>query len=262
MTRISFVNTLYGDEQKKRSQRRLGRFVNETMMATLLGAAVSDGLADGRVVSGVGGQFDFVTMGAELDDAHSILMLRARRERGGKAQSNLRWSYGHTTVPRHMRDVYVSEYGVAATRGQTDQQVIRSMLQIADSAFQSDLVAQAQSAGKLPGDFALAQDALNNTPAAINRVFARPDIRAAFPAYPMGTELTADEQALIIALETLQERTRSVGGKVSTVTRALATRLDAANNSALERMGLEHPGDMRERITRRLVNFALKESGT
>ncbi len=260
MTRISFVNTLFGEEQKKRAQRRQGRFVNETMMATLLGAAVSDGLADGRVVSGVGGQFDFVRMGAELDDAHSILMLRARRERGGIAQSNFRWSYGHTTVPRHMRDVYVSEYGVAATRGQTDQQVIRSMLQIADSKFQPDLVRQAQSAGKLPRDFELAPAARNNTPDAIHRVFARPEIRAAFPAYPMGSELTSDEQVLAVALETLQERTQSMRGKFSTVAGALNTRLEAANQSALERMGLHEPGSMRERLLRRLVNFALQET--
>ena len=44
-------------------------------MATALGAAVSDALGDGRVVSGVGGQFDFVAMAGELDDARSILML-------------------------------------------------------------------------------------------------------------------------------------------------------------------------------------------
>ncbi|MEL7186346.1 MAG: acetyl-CoA hydrolase/transferase C-terminal domain-containing protein, partial [Pseudomonadota bacterium] len=80
MTRISKVNTLFGDEHRKRAQRRDARFINETMMITLLGAAVSDALEDGRVVSGVGGQFDFVSMAQSLDNAMSILMCRARRE--------------------------------------------------------------------------------------------------------------------------------------------------------------------------------------
>lgn len=99
MTSISSVNTLFGDEKRKRRQRRLARFINETMMATLLGAAVSDALEDGRVVSGVGGQFDFVSMAHALEGAQSILMLRARRVSKGVASSNIRWNYAHTTVP-------------------------------------------------------------------------------------------------------------------------------------------------------------------
>ena len=135
MTSISSVNTVYGDEQKKRDQRRFPSFVNETMMVTLLGAAVSDALDDGRVISGVGGQFDFVSMAHALDDAQSILMLRATRTSSGRTQSNVRWSYGHTTVPRHHRDLYVSEFGIAATRGKSDSQVIEAMLGITDAAF-------------------------------------------------------------------------------------------------------------------------------
>jgi len=54
--RCSFVNQLDGaDRALKIAQRAHGRFINSSMMVTLLGAAVSDGLADGRVVSGVGG---------------------------------------------------------------------------------------------------------------------------------------------------------------------------------------------------------------
>ena len=46
------------------------------MMATALGDAVSDGLEDGRIVSGVGGQYNFVAMAHALDDARSVLMFR------------------------------------------------------------------------------------------------------------------------------------------------------------------------------------------
>ena len=61
MTAVSFVNELYGDEEAaKRAARVKGRFINNAMMATLLGDIVSDGLDNGKVVSGVGGQYNFV----------------------------------------------------------------------------------------------------------------------------------------------------------------------------------------------------------
>src|ERR1700712_2808708 len=52
MVAVSFTNQLYGDEEKKRAARCGGRFINTAMMATLMGAVISDGLEDGRVVSG------------------------------------------------------------------------------------------------------------------------------------------------------------------------------------------------------------------
>ena len=80
MRAISFVNELYGHEwELKVAQRRHARFVNTTMMVTGLGAAVSDALADGRVVSGVGGQYNFVAMAHALPEARSILCVRATR---------------------------------------------------------------------------------------------------------------------------------------------------------------------------------------
>src|SRR5262245_55475702 len=60
MMPVSFTNQLYGDEAVKRRARVGARFVNNAMMATLMGAAVSDGLENGQVISGVGGQHDFV----------------------------------------------------------------------------------------------------------------------------------------------------------------------------------------------------------
>jgi hypothetical protein len=50
MMPISFTNELYGDEDAKRRARVDARFVNSAMMATLMGAAISDGLDDGQVV--------------------------------------------------------------------------------------------------------------------------------------------------------------------------------------------------------------------
>lgn len=60
MTSVLFVNELNGDEAVKRRARVKARFINNAMMATLLGAVVSDALENGQVVSGVGGQYNFV----------------------------------------------------------------------------------------------------------------------------------------------------------------------------------------------------------
>ena len=150
MTRISEINQLGTDDAPLRAaQRRHARFINTTMMQTVLGAAVSDGLADGRVVSGVGGQYNFVAMGHALPDARSILLFRAVRESGAEVSSSLLWHYGHTTIPRHLRDIALSEYGIADLRDQGDADCIRAMLAIGDARFAPALAAKAVEAGKL-----------------------------------------------------------------------------------------------------------------
>ena len=153
MMPVSFTNELYGDEDAKRRARVDARFVNSAMMATLMGAVISDGLEDGQVISGVGGQYNFVAQAFALAGARSILTVEATRPAGARTQSNIRWSYGHETIPRHLRDVIVTEYGVADLRGKSDAEVIAAMLGVADSRFQDDLMRQAKDAGKLPRNY-------------------------------------------------------------------------------------------------------------
>src|SRR6185437_10027973 len=88
MTAVSFTNALYGDEDAKRRARVDARFVNNAMMATLMGAAISDGLDNGQVVSGVGGQYNFVAQAFALEGARSILTLEATRQAGPGDTSN------------------------------------------------------------------------------------------------------------------------------------------------------------------------------
>src|SRR6201999_277275 len=153
MMPVSFTNELYGDEETKRRARVDARFVNNAMMATLMGAVISDGLEDGQVVSGVGGQYNFVAQAFALAGARSILTVESTRRTRGKLESNIRWAYGHTTIPRHLRDIIVTEYGVADLRGKSDADVIAAMLAVSDSRFQPDLMKQAKDAGKLPKNF-------------------------------------------------------------------------------------------------------------
>ncbi len=164
MTSVMFVNQLYGNQTLATLQRTDARFFNTCMMATLTGAACSDGLEDGRVVSGVGGQYNFVAMAHELPGARSILMLRSTRRKQGKTTSNILGHYGQITIPRHLRDVVVTEYGIADLRGRTDQEVIAALINIADSRFQEELVLAAQKSGKLPRSYRISDAFRSNFP--------------------------------------------------------------------------------------------------
>lgn len=260
MSAISFVNSLYGDESAKRDQRTDARFVNEAMMVTLMGAAVSDGLEDGRVVSGVGGQFDFVRMAHALDHAHSILMFGSRRVHHGRASSNIVWNYGHATVPRHYRDIFANEYGLAATRGQPDQQVIAALLQLADRQFQQELLGAARSAGKIAADFVIPESASDNTPAAVSRAFEDAGVAEYFPPYPLGTDLTPIERRLADALLFLKANTATPGARLRLLATALFDARPGAHADALRRMNLWEPKTARERVSRRLLCHALEKT--
>ena len=262
MRGVAYVNQLYGPDQELRTlQRRHSRFVNTTMMVTLLGAAVSDGLADGGVVSGVGGQYNFVSMAHALPGARSILCVRSTRTSGGRVTSNIVWNYAHTTIPRHLRDIVITEYGVAELRGRTDQEVIAALLNIADSRFQDALLAQAKAARKIPQDYRIPLAFRSNTPARLEQAFSRHRGGGFFSEYPFGTDLTADEVVLARALKLLQARTVTRAGKV----RALLTALFSGNppeqqRALLKRMRLDAPATFGERMLQRLLSRALRDA--
>jgi len=258
MRRISEINQLYGgNEALERLQRRDARFFNSCMIASALGAAASDALEDGRVVSGVGGQYNFVAMAHALPDARSILMFRALREEGGKAQSNVRWNYGHTTIPRHLRDVFVNEYGIADLRGKTDQDCVTAMAAITDAAFQPALLDQAKASKKLAPNFVAPAQWQQNRAEVLRAALAPFRADGSLPDYPLGSDFDAVEQDLLRALSWLKSATATPMGKLRTALAAL--RQPAADNDAmyLQRMGLEHPATFGDRINAGLLRLGL-----
>jgi hypothetical protein len=260
MMPVSFTNELYGEEGLKRRARVDARFVNNAMMATLMGAAVSDGLENGQVVSGVGGQYNFVAQAFALAGARSILTVEATRLAGAKTQSNLRWSYGHETIPRHLRDVIVTEYGVADIRGKSDAEVIAAMLQVADSRFQDELARQAKDAGKLPKTFEIPSAHRDNHPKRIADALRPAREAGLLPSFPFGSDFTEVEQRLIPALQLLQDAQRSPQRLPGLLWQGFIRRPDAADHECLVRLGLDHPATLSERAYRALVNAALARS--
>jgi len=257
MTAISYINELYGDEELKRLQRRDARFINSVFTVTLMGAAVADQLEDGRVLSGVGGQYNFVAQAHALEGARSILILRSWREAGGEVNSNIVWDYGHTTIPRHLRDIVVTEYGIADLRGKTDSAVIEAMLNISDSRFQAGLIEQAQKIGKLPKDFRLDPRFAQNSPERLQAIAEQ--YSQLFTEYPLGCDFTSEERDLLRALNWLESKF-----KLTEILELGKATLDAPEPSAfpaqLERMQLDQPQGLKEELYQRLLLAGLQST--
>jgi acyl-CoA hydrolase len=253
MTSISYVNEIYQDQDEKRRARVKARFLNDAMMATLLGDVISDGLEDGRVVSGVGGQYNFIAQGFALDGARSAILLHATRTAKGKAQSNIRWRYGHATIPRHLRDIIVTEYGITDIRGKADRDVIAAVLAITDSRFQDELLRTAKDAGKIERGYELPRPARDNTPDAIERALKPAATAGLLPAFPFGTDFTDLEQRLIPALGRL--KSASPRELATLAVRGFFSADDHAD--CMERMGLTKPQSMMDRLYAFLVRGAL-----
>src|SRR5437868_3538422 len=258
MTGISYVNELYGEEGLKRLQRKAARFVNTGLIVTLAGAVASDGLEDGRVLSGVGGQYNFVAMAHALEDGRSILMIRSTKEEDGRLLSNVRWSYGHVTIPRHLRDIVVTEYGIADLRGRSDEEVVAALLEIADSRFRDGLLKEAKRAGKVGEDYRIPDRARNNRPERLEKVLARYRERGLFPAFPFGTDLTEEEVVLKKALLALKQMTQWKQlrlPRLSEIRKTIAVPDHA--RPYLERMALSRAQTFKERLLQKTLVYAL-----
>lgn len=258
MKAISFVNQLYGDEEKKRAARVKARFINNGMMATLLGAVVSDGLEDGRVVSGVGGQYNFVAQAFALEDARSVICINATRGSGKNAASNIRWSYGHVTIPRHLRDIIITEYGIADLRGKSDEDVVAAMLSIADSRFQDELLKAAKANGKIPESYEIPSRFRNNTPARIEKALQDAKDRGLLPDFPFGSDFDEVELRLIPALQLLKQKLAAPLSLTPVLLRGLSAPRNEKTEACIARMGLQNPASIMERVYKIALRGALR----
>lgn len=260
MTRISHINELYGgNETLERLQRRDARFFNTCMMMTALGAATSDALEDGRVVSGVGGQYNFVAMAHTLHDGRSILMFRSTREQAGSMHSNVLWNYGHTTIPRHLRDIAINEYGVADLRNANDQDCVKAMLAICDARFIPKLMDKAKRDLKLDTGFEAPVAWTKNRPESLSAALKPYRNQNLLPDYPLGCDFTDVELRLIKALGFLKAKTASTLGKFGLMAAAFISSA-AEDQQAIQRMNLHTAKSMKEKLAARLLAYALRET--
>jgi hypothetical protein len=262
MTGVRRTNQLLLDYPLYCAQRRDARFINTGMIVTLSGAVASDALEDGTVISGVGGQYNFVAMAHDLPGARSILCIRSTRGSGRQMQSNIVPFYGHATIPRHLRDIIVTEYGVADLRGQSDSEVIKRLVCVADSRFQAGLLDFARKHGKLESDYQLPPEARNNNPQRLQHALAPLLRQGLLPNYPFGTDLTEQEQALATCLRKIKSLSEHPLRFLTAAATALLTKTDSdAAQPFLERMQLERPGNTKEFLIRKLLMLELQRGG-
>lgn len=259
MKSVQKINQLYGHERLDRLHRKNARFINTCMMYTLGGAGVSDGLEDGSVVSGVGGQYNFVAMAQELPDGHSVLNLRSTRSSKGKVSSNMVRHYGHITIPRHLRDIVVTEYGIAMIRGKTDSEVIEALLNITDSRFQQKLLDWAVQCGKIDPSYQIPEAYTHNYPETFQAILAKYRKEGHFPLFPFGTDLTEDEITIGGALKRLQKLVYNKGRLLRALLKAATVSASEEDMRLLALMDLVSPHGLKEIMYKKLLTVCLQE---
>lgn len=260
MSSVGHINQLNMDYPLLSAQRKKARFVNTAMMMTLSGAAVSDGLESGTVISGVGGQYNFVSMAHDLSDGRSVLCLRASRGGGDEAASNIIHHYGHITIPRHLRDIVITEYGVADLRGKSDRDIIKALLNVSDSRFQGMLLKSAVSSGKIEADYRIPDEHARNSPAKLTQMMK--NHAALLPAFPLGTDFNPEEIALGKTLKGIKALASRPTKLAAAVIRSFTHNVDSDEaRHFLERMQLDHPNTARETVIQHLLLQELEERG-
>jgi hypothetical protein len=195
-------------------------------------------------------------MAHELEGARSIIAVRSTRRQNRKTVPNIVWRYANATVPRALRDIVVTEYGIADLRGKSDRDTIAEMLGVADSAFQPALIRDAQRAGKLELALAVPFHATANTAGRIEQALGPARRDGLLPTFPLGTDMTDVEQDLVGPLQLLR------AADYATLLRAALAGLgrppSPPEQAALDRLRLGEPASLADRAYRALVLGALR----
>lgn len=256
MTSISRTNLLSWNPELLALQRIHGRFVNSTMIVTLTGAMISDGLENSQEVSGVGGQFDFVNMAQNLVDARSIITCRSTRRTPRGLESNIRWDYSNNTISRFLRDIVITEYGIADCCSKTDADVIKAILNITDSHFQDSLLRLAKKYGKIEPDYEIPVAFRQNYSHHIHTFTTEWQAKGFFLPFPFGTELTSDELIIKNALVKLKYLTK-YQLIIFTVKSLFYFKSDSYFEHYLQRMQLSKTRTSTEWIYKKILKYAL-----
>ncbi len=123
----------------------LGDFVsvNSAIEVDLLGQVNAESL-EGRQVTGIGGHFDFVLGASRATGGRSVIALPSTGRQGQASRIVARLpAGGRVTTPRYLTDYVVTEWGIAALRGQSDAGKARELCRVAHPAFRESLEREA-----------------------------------------------------------------------------------------------------------------------
>lgn len=120
---------------------RIERFVsvNSALEVDLTGQVNAESI-DGVQVAGIGGAFDFVEGAYWAKGGRSIIALPSTGRGGEVSRIVPRLGEGaKVTIPRHLTDCVVTEYGVAELKGRSVEQRARALARIAHPKFRDEL---------------------------------------------------------------------------------------------------------------------------
>jgi hypothetical protein len=185
------------------------------------------------------------------------------RETDRGATSNVVFNYGHTTIPRHLRDIVITEYGIADLRSKCDSDIAKALIQIADSRFQAQLLEQAQRAGKIDAGWSVPERWRHNTPQRLEGLLQPFRTRGLFPALPFGSEFTAQELRLGKALKAVKQRAEATPKwkLLLDLWRFSDRAIPESARAALVQLGLDAPASLQDRVARMLLVDALRADG-
>src|SRR5262249_28716661 len=132
----------------------LGDFVsvNSALEVDLLGQINAESV-DGRQVTGIGGQFDFVLGASRATGGRSIIALPSTAAGGTRSRIVGGLAAGaRVTTPRYLADYVVTEYGTARLKGLDDAERARELARVAHPAWRDSLkgetAAQPETGGR------------------------------------------------------------------------------------------------------------------
>lgn len=204
------------------------------------------------MISGVGGQYNFVAMSHELPDSISVLMLKSLRESRGETCSNVVWGQSQLTIPRHLRDTVITEYGIAFLKNRSDEECVQAMLSVCDARFQEALRMRAVKELKLDPSWRIPGWTAANQPNWPSQFLAEFKKLGLFPAFPFGSDFTKVEEKLVPALGKLKKVSADKKAILGCLWKGMSAD-PAPHREALERMGLDHPSSLKERFYRSLL---------
>jgi len=123
----------------------LGDFVsvNSAIEVDLLGQVNGESV-EGRQVTGIGGQFDFVLGARQAAGGRSVIALPSTGRQGTVSRIVARLPAGaRVTTPRFIADYVVTEWGAASLRGKSDAGRARELCRVAHPAFRESLEREA-----------------------------------------------------------------------------------------------------------------------
>ena len=161
-----------------------------------------------------------------------------------------------------MRDIIITEYGIADLRGKSDQQVIGALLNVTDSRFQEGLLQRAKQSKKIPATYQIPDKFRNNFPERLESTLGKYREKNLFPIFPFGTAFTEEE--IVIGKSLREFKEKAADSKVSIIPGLIGQMVGSVPAEAkpyLERMQLDNPTTRQEKMMQKVVLLALKNAG-